>query len=281
VRDARFVSLTDDGQGLVLEHEGRHLRLPLDARVRAALAGEAQIPMPLETRVSPRDIQHRLRCGESASQIAAAAGVGVEQIARFEGPVVAERDWHVDRARKTVVDEVSLAERVDAAVTHAGGDPAAVEWQAWLSGDQGWRVRVALPDGRVAAWAWDPRTRRLRARDDLARVIVSGDIAGDDLDAVLRPVAAAREAQRAAATVVSLRAVEPEPADDEPAPGFTDEPLPVREAVEPDPQPETDADEAEPADPPPTASASARKRRAVVPSWDEIVMGSSKRSDDG
>jgi len=278
VRDARFVSLTDDGQGLVLEHEGRHLRLPLDARVRAALSGEAQMPMPLETRVTPREIQHRLRCGETASSIAAAAGVSVELIARFEGPVVAERDWHIAEAQKTQVDEVSLGERVTGVVSRAGDDPAGVEWAAWLTEDSGWRVQVSLPDGRVAAWAWDPRTHRLRARDDLARIIISGDAAGDDLDAVLRPVATAREAERAAAPVVTLRPVEAqEPADAydvDAGRTFADEPLPDTDDAD------VAAVEHEEAAAPAPVTGSAKKRRAAVPSWDEILMGSTKRRDD-
>jgi hypothetical protein len=296
VRDARFVSLTADGQGLVLEHEGRHLRLPLDARVRAALAGEVQMPMPLETRITPREIQHRLRCGESASAIAAAAGVGVELIARFEGPVVAERDWHIAEAQKTEIGEVPLRERVAGVVARAGDDPLAVEWAAWLTDDNGWRVQVSLPDGRVAAWAWDPRTHRLRARDDLARIITSGDAADDDLDAVLRPVATAREADRAAATVVTLRPVEPaaEHAGDGESAAAVDAEPPSQDGtgrdvvtvVTDDSEVERPADQ--PADPTdagdeaevPAAAVGGKKRRASVPSWDEILMGSTKRRDD-
>lgn len=266
MRDARFVAVASDGHALIVEHAGEHLRLPIDERVRRALVGEVQMPIALGPRVSPREVQHRIRCGESAADIAASAGVAVEMIARFEGPVIDERNWQAERARRTVVDGLTLDERFAAVL---GGDPAGTTWDAWLAEDEGWRVRAAAADGRVAEWNWDPRTRRLRSRDDLARLVLSGDVARDDLDAVLRPIAAAREAAR---------------------------PRPVEAVAGPDPVagPEPPADEADGADEAggldvaevvqvraerPQPRPAGGRRRAQVPSWDEIMLGSTPRRD--
>jgi hypothetical protein len=284
VRDARFVGLSADGRALIVEHDGEHLRLPVDDDVRAALRGQVQMPMPLETRVTPRELQHRIRRGESASQIAAAAGVAVELIARFEGPVLDERRWHVERAQRTVVDGTSLAERFASATTRPGEEPDEATWDAWLADDGGWRIGAELPDGRRAVWAWDPKTRRLRARDDLARLTLSGDIAANDLEAVLRPIAAARQARRMAAVPDEPTAtVEPD-YDEAPLPDATtvdtadhkaEEALAVEPRDEPTPEPvAAPAASLEKAD---RTRPSAGKRRAQVPSWDDIVFGTSRR----
>jgi hypothetical protein len=248
MRDASFVGLTADGQWLIVERDGEHLRVPVDDALRAAMTeslkaqlhGGVQMPMPLQTAVSPREVQHRIRTGESAAQIAKSSGVSVELIARFEGAVLDERRWQAERARATVVDGTSLEERF-ALATNDGdaADSGPTSWDAWVdSADGGWRIRAISPDGRAAVWAWDTHTTKLRARDDLARRTLSGRIVSDDLEAVLRPIAAARaERER------------PEPVDaviDEP----TEEPQPPRVVA---------------------------KRRTSVPSWDEIVLGSTGR----
>jgi hypothetical protein len=231
VRDARFVGLAADGQWLIVERDGEHLRVPVDDRLREALADEVQMPMPLQTAITPREVQQRIRAGETAAQIAKTSGVAVELIARFEGPVLDERRWQAERARRTVVEGMSLEERFAAATQDEQADTAPTAWDAWVDADDnGWRIRAMSPDGRAAVWSWDAHTTKLRARDDLARRILSGAVVGDDLEAVLRPIAAAR-AER-----VRLEQV------DEPAP-----------------------------------SRPAGKRRASVPSWDEIMLGSGGR----
>ena len=247
MRDASFVGLTADGQWLIVERDGEHLRVPVDEALRAAVRddGGVQMPMPLQTAVSPREVQHRIRAGESAAQIAKSSGVAVELIARFEGPVLDERRWQAERARATVVDGTSLEERFALATNDDDGS-GPTSWDAWVdSEDGGWRIRAISPDGRAAVWTWDAHTTKLRARDDLARRTLSGRIVADDLDAVLRPIAAARaERER------------PEP----PPPDPLDAPAPLDAPVADEP-----------------VEAPKAKRRTAVPSWDEIMLGSNHR----
>jgi hypothetical protein len=241
MRDASFAGLSADGQWLLVERDGEHLRVPVDDRLRAALhdltSGRLQMPMPLQTAVSPREVQHRIRAGETAAQIAKTSGVAVELIARFEGPVLDERRWQAERARATVVDGTSLEERFALATNDDDGS-GPTSWDAWVDAeDGGWRIRAISPDGRAAVWTWDTHTTKLRARDDLARRTLSGRIVSDDLDAVLRPIAVARaERER------------PEPVDE------------PRAALDPGQQ-----------------QRPAAKRRTSIPSWDEIMLGSAGR----
>jgi hypothetical protein len=248
MREARFIGMSADGEALVVELGGEHVRIAADSDLRKALAGDGQMHMPLEARVSPREVQHRIRCGQTATEIAAATGVAVELIARFEGPVLDERRHHAEQAQRAEVDGMTLAERAE---DLAGGD---VSWDSWLGEDDRWRVRVQLGEHRTATWAWDPRTRRLRALDDVARTIQTGGAAADALDAVLRPVATTPR-------VVPVAA--PEPAEPVDAPNSAERPESADIEIAPEPA----------AAPAPERS----KRRASVPSWDDIMLGTSRR----
>lgn len=263
MRQVRFVGLTADGGALVVERDGEHLLLGLDDEVRSAVAGQVQMPMPLATSLTPREIQRRIRTGESATRIATECGVPVEQVARFEGPVLAEREHHAAQARRVLVGELALGERV-AALDAAAGTEAA--WDAWLGDDGSWRVRAAWPDGRLATWAWEPATRRLRPLDAPARQVHEGRLPStDDLEAVLRPVAAARQ----------LTSVAPLDERSEPAEVAAEEPG-TEAAGTGQPDAAAGATEGSATQPP---AAPHRRRRASVPSWEQIAAGRPRRDE--
>ena len=119
MRPVRFVALSEDGQALVLADEvGRLLALPIDDRVAGALHAEpgapplavapavAPIAMPS---LSPRDIQARIRSGESAEDVARIAGVPVDRVLRYAGPVLQERAMLAQHARRTRLKSVGEA----------------------------------------------------------------------------------------------------------------------------------------------------------------------------
>ena len=242
MRDARLVGPSGDGQWLIIEGDGEHLRLPMDDALRAAVRREMQMPMPLQTGVSPREVQGRIRAGETAAQIAESCGVAVELIARFEGPVLDERRWQAERARRTVVGGTSLQERFAAAVDEAAGDAPGTTWDAWIDReDASWRVSASCADGRSAVWSWDTQTTKLRGQNDLGRFALSGRVVSDDLEAVLRPLAS------------------------RPAPTPAPPREPQRRGANADPD----------------APRVGAKRRTSVPSWDEILLGSNPRPPAG
>ena len=91
MRPVRFVALSEDGQSFVLADEvGRLLALPIDDRVSTALRFERQsgtaVPAAMTeggaASLSPRDIQARIRAGESADDVARVAGVPVDRVLR-------------------------------------------------------------------------------------------------------------------------------------------------------------------------------------------------------
>jgi hypothetical protein len=273
VREARLVGLAADGRSLIVERDGEHLRLPVDDRLRAALDGDVQMPMPLTARLSPREIQQRIRCGESAADIARETGVAVELIARFEGPVLAERNHIAERAQKIVVDGTSLGDRVRALADRGRDGPVDVWWDAWVGDDGEWRVLAAFADGRTACWRWHLQAQRLRPIDDVARAVYGAG--RDDLEAVLRPVAWERGTRAAELEAVVVPITADAPFDQEalpatPAADGGSPPDAADRTAEAETAAAVDLDEPPPP-PPPTSAPEPRRKRATVPSWDEII----------
>src|SRR5262249_13126234 len=150
MRPVRFVALSEDGHAFVLADEvGRLLALPIDERVQAAVRPERPGQPPVspapgpaadpDASLSPRDIQARIRAGESADEVARIAGVPVDRVLRYAGPVLQERAMlaqHARRARLRNSDKgASLAEVVDGRLAQHGVDAEKISWDAYRRGD--------------------------------------------------------------------------------------------------------------------------------------------------
>ena len=108
MRQLRLVGLAEEGDSLLLESPtGESYRLPLDERVRAACRGDltrlGQIEIESDNPLRPREIQARVRAGESAEQVAASAGMALDRVLRFAYPVLQERSRVVAQARTAPV----------------------------------------------------------------------------------------------------------------------------------------------------------------------------------
>ena len=107
-QDLTLVGLTEDKQTLVLVSDsGEEFTLPRDARLRAALRGEharlGQLEITMDSALRPRDIQARIRAGESPEDVAAAAQTTRRKIMAYATPVLAERAHIADRAQRASV----------------------------------------------------------------------------------------------------------------------------------------------------------------------------------
>ena len=97
MQELRLVAVSEDGSYLVLATAGRGTRftLPVDDRLRAAVRGHfsrlGQFEIEVESPLRPKEIQARIRAGETAEEIAETAGIPVERVRWFEGPVLQER----------------------------------------------------------------------------------------------------------------------------------------------------------------------------------------------
>jgi hypothetical protein len=188
-----FTGRSKDGKRLLLVDEsGQEHTLAVDARLRRVLAGapdsNGQLEIPMESTLRPRDIQMRIRAGESPEAVAHAAGTSVEKIMAFAAPVMAERAHVADRAqiasvrrRASESGARTLGEAVGAQLRAHNVDPGSVEWDAWRREDGRWTL-TALYDvaGRVgtATFSYDPRGSFVTVDDEDARWLV-GDATPD------------------------------------------------------------------------------------------------------
>lgn len=293
MRSLRVVGLSPDGTVLLLQDETDEYQVPLEevtaARRRSvrAVAPAADVPG-----LTPRQIQERIRRGESAHEIAESAGLPVAAVARWEGPVLAEREHHAAAARRAVVGELTVEEHVQHHVQRMVQDPPPVVWDSWQTAPGTWEVRAR--SGRVLVrLAWAAGARRVTALDDVARVALGLLPAEEDaLSAVLRPVAA-RPAERPLGA--RLAAPEPDEEHGTAALPFAEEEPAQPAAAPPGAQapaqpPDASAEEVPAAAPAavrprvparPAARGAGRPKRAAVPNWDDITSGIAGRPPGG
>ncbi|MER6388395.1 septation protein SepH [Streptomyces sp. NPDC059382] len=196
--ELRVVAVSNDGTRLVLKAaDSTEYTLPIDERLRAAVRNDRarlnQIEIEVESHLRPRDIQARIRAGASAEEVAQLAGIPVDRVRRFEGPVLAERAFMAERARKTPVRRPGentgpqLGEAVQERLTLRGADKESVQWDSWRRDDGTWEVllvyRVAS-EPHSASWTYDPPRRLVVAVDDEARSLIGES---DDLPATPEP----------------------------------------------------------------------------------------------
>ncbi|MEV5357598.1 septation protein SepH [Streptomyces sp. NPDC093516] len=194
--ELRVVAVSNDGTRLVLKAaDSTEYTLPIDERLRAAVRGDrprlGQIEIEVESHLRPRDIQARIRAGATAEEVAQMAGIPVDRVRRFEGPVLAERAFMAERARKTPVRRPGensgppLGEAVQERLLLRGADKDSVQWDSWRRDDGTWEVllvyRVA-GEPHSASWTYDPPRRLVQAVDDEARSLIgeSDDLAAPE-----------------------------------------------------------------------------------------------------
>ena len=185
MQELRFVAVSEDGSYAVLAVPGRSARftLPIDERLRAVALGQtsrlAQYEIEVESPLRPKEIQARIRAGETAEEIADAAGIPVERVRWFEGPVLAERAYIAQQAQTASVRRPGdssgpgprLGDIAPVRLKAAGTDPDEGQWDSRKRGDGNWQVTLTFTAGgrlHVAEWMFDPRRRHVLPEDDNA-----------------------------------------------------------------------------------------------------------------
>ncbi|HEY6279500.1 MAG TPA: septation protein SepH [Streptosporangiaceae bacterium] len=288
MQELRLVAVSEDGTYAVLTAPGRSGRfsLPIDDRLRIVARGQfsrlAQYEIEVESPLRPKEIQDRIRAGETAEEIADAAGVPIERVRRFEGPVLAERAYRAQEAQGASIRQPGdsgpgrrLGDMVTERLISLGADAEEAEWDSRKRPDGNWLVSLMFTAGghpRLGEWIYDPRSRHVSPADDTA--------AGLCLPDGGLPPAPARTPGAATVTPIGSRlnqlAAEHE---GRPQPGPVHVPAPGRVAVEKESAPAVAVQQAPPRERPARKAAGGRSRRASVPSWDEIMFGTSRQPD--
>ena len=146
--------------------------------VRGQFSRLAQYEIEVESPLRPKEIQARIRSGETAEQIADTASVPIERVRWFEGPVLAERAYVAQQAQAASVRRPGdsgpgprLGEIVTERLRDLGADPEEAQWDSRKRGDGSWLVELTCGTGAerlTAAWVFDPRRRHAMPEDDEA-----------------------------------------------------------------------------------------------------------------
>ncbi|KUP97655.1 septation protein SepH [Thermobifida cellulosilytica] len=184
MQELRLVAVSEDGTYLVLASAGRGTRfmLPVDDRLRAAVRGQfsrlGQYEIEVENPLRPKEIQARIRAGETAESIAQAAGIPIERVRWFESPVLQEREYMAQQAQLAPVRRPgettpgpSLGELVTERIGTAQLESGEASWDSWKREDNTWQVKLSfrvMGEEHVAHWVYEPRRRSVTPYDEEA-----------------------------------------------------------------------------------------------------------------
>lgn len=159
---------TEDDLLILANGSGDRFALAIDEvlqreirRARRKQTDEASRPT-----ASPREIQAHIRSGLTAAETAELLGIAVEEVARFEGPVLAEREHVIGQALAVPVligSEVEPAAQptfgaaIRAKLT--GLSATGERWASWKE-ESGWIVKLEFTANEVAhdaRWSFDAR----------------------------------------------------------------------------------------------------------------------------
>jgi hypothetical protein len=295
VRDLHVVAVSEDGRHVLLgltKSKASH-KVRLDARLVAAVRGELDKPTG---ELSPKEIQARLRAGESAEQIASAAGMALTRVERFQGPVAGEMARMIDEARDGYVvrgrlgrSSVALGKAVDTALAeHA--KPESVSWTTRREDDGRWRVQVAWfsrGKAREAAWWYEPHVKSLDAVDPASAAL--GHVDGNPAPvrraakkAAPAPAPAPEKKPTAAkkAAPAKKQAAAKKPAPKAVAAKPARKPIAPRPRLQVVPDPPVVRKKAAPKAKPTVAEErDGVKARASVPAWADVLLGTTPSND--
>jgi hypothetical protein len=304
----RLRGLTDDGDRLLLvDGTGQEFTVDVDARLRAALHGDpsrTETPAPraargqavektMESILRPRDIQARIRAGETPEAVAEAAQTTVDKVMPYAAPVLAEREHVAQRALRASIRRPAgeppvgtsrtLGEAISTRLRGMNVDPDSVLWDAWRREDGRWSLTAAFTAGGtdgLAHLTFDQPGNFVLLDNDEARWLVGDHIETPSAEQPVVPETESRllsavpsEQLRISADELGTDAIEL--VTEQPIEAYLDvqateatAEIPAVTVETPDPA----ADE-------PAAKAPTKKKRASVPSWDEIMFGGPSDED--
>ena len=258
--ELRLNGKTPDGAYLTLtDSEGGTYTLRISDTLRATVNQPrlAAVRDREEGSITVKEIQARLRAGESIDSLAREAQWTTEKVERFAGPILQERAYIIGLAHNVIIrtgaNALSFFDTVTGKLAPRQVDMTAADWNTWRLEDGNWNIRLNYPirDGLGSAeWNFDQTRRTIAALDESARWIL-----GDETSLPERSTSdhgLIYGNHPSVSRVGANRSVE-----------GRDGPRLVSIRETPDRDAEKDG----------------VTGRAKVPSWDEIMFGSSQKSD--
>lgn len=299
MRALRVVGLHEDGKSVVCEDAaGEQFQIPSDERLLAAARGDlsrlGQIQIKLESQMRPREIQTRIRSGETVAQVAAAAGIPEQRVERFAYPVLLERSRTAELAQRAhpVREDGPDVQTLGEAVAHAfgvrGQDYGRATWDSWRGDDGKWVVCIRWKAGRSdnrAHWSYSPGAHggTAIALDDPAADLLDPEGRSRELRPVLEELPQPEPGPVAEPVATPQASLEDFEAISEAgdlqvgsANDATEKPQEAQVIEAPIPEPGDDDTTEIPKVPAASASGGRRKGRKnhpVVPAWEDVLLG--------
>lgn len=140
----------------------------------------------MDSALSPREIQSRIRGGATLTEVATEAGVDPARIEGFALPVLAEREHMTSTALDCAVRRRGdgsghrrLQELIFTRLQARGIDSEDIAWDSWREPDRKWRlVGVLESHERRAEFIFDPRGRFTIADNPDARWMIGEELPG-------------------------------------------------------------------------------------------------------
>jgi hypothetical protein len=269
--DLRLTGRSVDGTELELvDQDGNSFSLRISDSLRATvnqprLSAVSAYQEEISTTV--KEVQARLRGGESIDSISRTTDWSIEKVENFAGPILQERAFIIAQALATQIKREPHAPYLETAVSTKlaprGVDMSTIEWNTFRKPDGNWQVTLYYPIREEsfgssddspkgeATWLFNLSRRSLLADDDGSRWI------------------GGEEKQRAQSTVGMV---------------YTEAPrlVSIKEDVPPYAPISIvdDYDDAEDDLPDEAAKKDGVTKRIKIPSWDDIMFGKDKEKED-
>lgn len=165
----------EDDHLVLVSADGVRYHVALNDALTNALRPQAK-RTPGSHTASPKEIQAHIRRGLTAQQVSDLTGEDLDYVQKFEGAVVAEREFVVSQALAVTVQrkdgsEVAFGDSIRERLEEVGGEEST--WTAWKE-ESGWRLELAFLEKSVdhqARWAFDPRKQVFKPLNDDAEVL--------------------------------------------------------------------------------------------------------------
>ena len=187
--EIRLIGRSDDGNELLLaSKDGTNYLLVIDDELRALVNQPRLMVVTNEDELSlltVKEVQSRLRSGESIDSIVRSSDWSPQKIEKFSGPIMQERAYVIGLALTAQLRREKHSPTLSAAtisqLAPRGVDMTLVEWNTWRLPDGSWNIILFYPtkDGSIseANWTFNLSNRSLDALDQGAAWI-----AGDEID---------------------------------------------------------------------------------------------------
>jgi hypothetical protein len=177
--ELRLTGKSEDGNHLALvDTDGAEYSLRISDTLRATVNQPRLTSVPAidaTESISVKEIQRRLRAGESFEHIAREGQTTVDKVERFSGPIMQEREYILNIARQLIMrkdahrTDLTFGDVVLAKLAPRGVDVDQISWNTWRLADGTWHIELHYPnrDGNgIATWIFDLARRALDASDN-------------------------------------------------------------------------------------------------------------------